>query len=272
MAPASLSQAPSPSPTLLSLTLTSSSSIFTSSSPTTLADTTQTASTGTSPATQRGANYFFGFLITFVALLLIFVGCGVSSRRRFAARRRAVLAAAAARPADDGKPRVWDVWVPPEKAAHLWERGPDWDKITPLAARTVHLDAIKAAEAAAASSSTLFLPESVVGTRAPTPVLVEPPLISLDLLVPEWVLRRREMRAAGLLDGKGRKKGKKGKEVKETRMQVTVLVAMPAPRQVQAQKHEKAEEEEGPGHVEIGVASVPWRGEEDDEDDEDGKQ
>jgi hypothetical protein len=38
---------------------------------------------------QRGASYFFGFLITFVVLLLLFVGCGVVSRRRFAARRRA---------------------------------------------------------------------------------------------------------------------------------------------------------------------------------------
>ncbi|KAF9476943.1 hypothetical protein BDN70DRAFT_881721 [Pholiota conissans] len=36
----------------------------------------------------RGANYFFGFLITFVVLLLIFVGCGIGSRRRFLARRR----------------------------------------------------------------------------------------------------------------------------------------------------------------------------------------
>ena len=39
--------------------------------------------------TQRGASYFFGFLITFVVLLLIFVGCGVISRRRFSARQRA---------------------------------------------------------------------------------------------------------------------------------------------------------------------------------------
>ncbi|TFK32329.1 hypothetical protein BDQ12DRAFT_692628 [Crucibulum laeve] len=35
----------------------------------------------------RGANYFFGFLITFVALLLIFVGCGIGTRRRIVARR-----------------------------------------------------------------------------------------------------------------------------------------------------------------------------------------
>ncbi|KAF8155982.1 hypothetical protein B0H34DRAFT_799065 [Crassisporium funariophilum] len=39
---------------------------------------------------QRGANYFFGFLITFVVLLLVFVACGVGSRRRFAARRQAL--------------------------------------------------------------------------------------------------------------------------------------------------------------------------------------
>ncbi|KXN85834.1 hypothetical protein AN958_10720 [Leucoagaricus sp. SymC.cos] len=38
---------------------------------------------------QRGASYFFGFLITFVVLLLIFVSCGVVSRRRFSARQRA---------------------------------------------------------------------------------------------------------------------------------------------------------------------------------------
>jgi hypothetical protein len=46
-------------------------------------------SDGDSGGMQRGASYFFGFLITFVILLLLFVGCGVVSRRRFAARRRA---------------------------------------------------------------------------------------------------------------------------------------------------------------------------------------
>ncbi|KDR80211.1 hypothetical protein GALMADRAFT_242504 [Galerina marginata CBS 339.88] len=38
---------------------------------------------------QKGANYFFGFLITFVVLLLVFVGCGIGSRRRYLARRQA---------------------------------------------------------------------------------------------------------------------------------------------------------------------------------------
>lgn len=40
---------------------------------------------------SHGANYFFGFLITFVVLLLIFVGCGIGSRRRFLARRQGML-------------------------------------------------------------------------------------------------------------------------------------------------------------------------------------
>ena len=37
--------------------------------------------------TPRGANYFFGFLITFVGLLIIFIICGIGSRRRLARRR-----------------------------------------------------------------------------------------------------------------------------------------------------------------------------------------
>ena len=43
--------------------------------------------TGQSEDTSSGANYFFfGLLITFVGLLVIFVACGIGSRRRFTAR------------------------------------------------------------------------------------------------------------------------------------------------------------------------------------------
>jgi hypothetical protein len=41
---------------------------------------------------SQGANYFFGFLITFIVLLLIFVACGVGSRRRVVFSRRGGLA------------------------------------------------------------------------------------------------------------------------------------------------------------------------------------
>jgi hypothetical protein len=37
--------------------------------------------------TPHGANYFYGFLITFVGLLVIFIICGIGSRRRLARRR-----------------------------------------------------------------------------------------------------------------------------------------------------------------------------------------
>ncbi|KIK98903.1 hypothetical protein PAXRUDRAFT_823324 [Paxillus rubicundulus Ve08.2h10] len=40
------------------------------------------SSSGSSPIITS-ANYFFGFIITFVVLLLLFVGCGIGSRRRF---------------------------------------------------------------------------------------------------------------------------------------------------------------------------------------------
>lgn len=61
--------------------MSSSASTTSFSSPT---DTGGGESTGGTP---RGANYFFGFLITFVGLLIIFIICGIGSRRRLARRR-----------------------------------------------------------------------------------------------------------------------------------------------------------------------------------------
>lgn len=43
---------------------------------------------GSTGGTPHGANYFFGFLITFVGLLIIFIICGIGSRRRLARTRR----------------------------------------------------------------------------------------------------------------------------------------------------------------------------------------
>jgi len=58
------------------------------SSSTILPAPTTTAASDSNPMGQRGANYFFGFLITFVVLFLVFVGCGIGSRRRLLAERR----------------------------------------------------------------------------------------------------------------------------------------------------------------------------------------
>jgi hypothetical protein len=61
------------------------------SSSTILPDPTSTSGGDSNVMAQRGANYFFGFLITFVILFLIFVGCGIGSRRRLLAERREAL-------------------------------------------------------------------------------------------------------------------------------------------------------------------------------------
>jgi hypothetical protein len=62
------------------MSTSASTTAFSSPSPT---DTGGDSSGGT----PRGANYFFGFLITFVGLLIIFIVCGIGSRRRLARRR-----------------------------------------------------------------------------------------------------------------------------------------------------------------------------------------
>ena len=69
---------------------------------------------------QRGASYFFGFLITFVVLLLVFLCCGVGSRRRNISRRALM---------NGG--REWEEQKIPSDAPTLWEPqlekgGLDW--------------------------------------------------------------------------------------------------------------------------------------------------
>ncbi|KAF5310735.1 hypothetical protein D9619_007897 [Psilocybe cf. subviscida] len=62
-----------------------------------------------------GANYFFGFLITFVVLLLIFIGCGIGTRRRFVARRNAALLAGTA----------YEPWGPLSKDGSQFQTQPE---------------------------------------------------------------------------------------------------------------------------------------------------
>ena len=71
--------------------MTSSDYLVMSSATTTLLSPSVTDGSNESGGTQRGVNYFFGFLLTFVGLLIIFIACGVASRRRFARRRQAAL-------------------------------------------------------------------------------------------------------------------------------------------------------------------------------------
>ncbi len=70
---------------------------------------------------SKGANYFFGFLITFVAILFVFIGCGIATRRRYQRRRGIIfnLDDLQAMPGLFGsrqqligeKPIMWEPWV-----------------------------------------------------------------------------------------------------------------------------------------------------------------
>lgn len=127
------------------------------SSSTTTTDTPSTtfaaAPTQTQQTTQndggmnRGASYFFGFLITFIALLVLFIACGVGSRRRL--RRRGVAGGiganaffapwelgAGSREMLGERPRMWDVWVREEKGS---EKGETWGEIHVSYSTPIHI-------------------------------------------------------------------------------------------------------------------------------------
>jgi len=95
-----------------------------------------------SGAMQRGANYFFGFLITFVALLLIFVGYGVGTRRRFAARRRAAWAANFG-PWGDGEGSMTDQPQPAFWEPFLTTGGDKWSTMLVSAGLVVNSSYLK---------------------------------------------------------------------------------------------------------------------------------
>jgi len=81
-----------------------------------------------------GNTDFFGFLIAFAALLIVLMGCGMGSRRRFVARRRAMLAEvdpwAFVPPTRQPEPKYWE---PP-----LTKGGDDWTMIMPLSVAVLH--------------------------------------------------------------------------------------------------------------------------------------
>ncbi|KAK0203743.1 hypothetical protein DFS33DRAFT_827741 [Desarmillaria ectypa] len=86
---------------------------------------------------SKGANYFFGFLITFVAILFVFIGCGIATRRRYQRRRGIIfnLDDLQAMPGLFGspqqligeKPIMWEPWV-------VKHDDYSWSTIQPLSA------------------------------------------------------------------------------------------------------------------------------------------
>jgi len=98
---------------------------------------------------MTSANYFFGFIITFVVLLLLFVGCGVGSRRRFGFIGRAW--DERMQDMDEGafegrgagstgrkrlvRPIFWETWTDPRRdLAGKISQEASWEGVQPLSA------------------------------------------------------------------------------------------------------------------------------------------
>ncbi|KAF9010103.1 hypothetical protein BDQ17DRAFT_1347553 [Cyathus striatus] len=189
----------------------------------------------------RGANYFFGFLITFVVLLLIFVACGIGSRRRFIARRRAMLLG-------DFDPWGVEDGTQPRHIQHVPPKffepaiikgGVAWDSVMPLAASFI--PKLKERDDSNDTAEDRHL--SPVPTTAPTR---QP---------------RRFLPSFAFHSGIHRSGRKAEQEEKEKdseldppdEMGVTVMIVMPTP-------HDKLPHNEGHRlpEYQLGTARVPW--------------
>ncbi|KAG7448570.1 uncharacterized protein BT62DRAFT_929656 [Guyanagaster necrorhizus] len=182
------------------------------------------ASTNSGPM-SNGANYFFGFLITFVAILFIFIGCGIAMRRRYQRRRGTVfnLDDLQAMPGLFGsrqqllgeKPIMWEPWV---------EKHDDysWSTIQPLSA----------------SRSNRPCPKSIP-RPAPIRLPSRNPTAIHGLSLPTWAPADSEIE----------KEVPSPEESVPSTLQISVLISMPGPPSP-----------DNPTFIEyqIGVARLPW--------------
>ncbi|KAK7462783.1 hypothetical protein VKT23_007367 [Stygiomarasmius scandens] len=183
-------------------------------------------------SSARGANYFFGFLVTFIALLLLFIGCGVGSRRRLN-RRRALFG-----------DLTWDsrsVLEEPPPEPQLLEpclrKGGDiWSLMQPL--------------------STALVPSSSSSNKpaAPPPMIRSPsrnPAAIHGLSLPTW----RPSLVVPTAD-KQKEKDKSDEDDaqrRESEIQIAVMIAMPS-----RSRTSRADDEQELDEYQIGVARIPW--------------
>jgi len=195
-----------------------------------------TGDPGSPSPMQRGANYFFGFLITFVALLLIFVGCGIGSRRRLSRRRALMLG-------------DFDTWgdgqrrdAVPQVEPKYWEptfvkggEGDKWQDIVPLSTTVMRKEPV---------------PNSAYSTPSPSPI---PPRRTFTFpSLPSWVPGVRPPAEPSYA-------AKVPEPEPPEAIQVTVMIAMPViPHDQKNVTDQKTESP--PQEYQIGVTHVPWEG------------
>jgi len=122
--------------------MSSTSSVSPSS--TSVLPTTSETPTSSGSSSNSSANYFFGFLITFIVLLLIFVGCGIGSRRgfRFTGTGGGSVwdeAVGRARIAEkQTQPIFWETWLKGIGGKDSWS----WDTIMPISATFIRAESL----------------------------------------------------------------------------------------------------------------------------------
>ncbi|KAF5386511.1 hypothetical protein D9757_005873 [Collybiopsis confluens] len=255
----------SPSTTEPSATFSPSPSPSSSASSSASSSSQSSSSDGNSEGfTSKGANYFFGFLVTFIVLLSIFICCGFSTRRRL--RRRALF--------------EWGEWdsnsnsnsgsIPPTQTPTLFEpnftkmtNDNSWILIQPLAAQ----------QAKVSTDSIVNLPSLPLTLVPPPPPTRRPsrnPQAIHGLSLPTWspprvIVPNSDNKEKGTNNLLGTKANK------TTLMQVAVIIAMPHPTNstnIRREEQGRHEEVLDPGedhynknlsgHLEIGVASQIW--------------
>jgi len=150
---------------------------------------TRTTTNDNDVMAQRGSNYFFGFLITFIILFFIFVGCGIASRRRLLrARGENALVGdpwGMLRPnVEQKRPTFYDYpLAAPTKVDH-------WEKIMPLSATLLKGNSKTSLDETGDSPRSFSPPNSDLEAAADghaTPYRIFP-----GFSLHQWMARRRD--------------------------------------------------------------------------------
>ncbi|KAL1739648.1 hypothetical protein HDZ31DRAFT_68725 [Schizophyllum fasciatum] len=207
--------------------------------PATSASAASAMSSDSGDGMARGANYFFGFLITFVALLLIFVGCGVGTRhRRMRGASGFMFDWNAPSEAPKREPRMYEGYL--EKAQGELA----WVDVMPISATILRT---RADEPAAPSSS-----------GRPEPARRR----WLDRLLrrPAPPSEAAPARPSADVEGKARRPRPPSPSPPpppDETLQITMMIAMPTPPRP---PHDTTpDDERGLDEYQLGVLQKPWR-------------
>ncbi|KAH7886890.1 hypothetical protein F5I97DRAFT_1070936 [Phlebopus sp. FC_14] len=244
---------------------TSSTSLF--KSPSTISATSNPSNTSTSSSspTIASANYFFGFIITFVALLLLFVGCGVGSRRhRFAYFVAAWDATLDSQDTDDGflgedgerRPRqklvcpvFWETWLDRLQAGEKDDI--PWEDLQPISASSIQSRKPK--------------PDPDAKTLSPSDSPSQPP----PMPQPQPTSIRTRV-VSRLFHGRQPRNPPRPPPIEwypPKEIQVALMISMPSPSRPERKNTARPSTSSRPpppndapllGDYQIGVARVPW--------------